>query len=417
MTTLNDSINRINQNLIPKHSSIVNKESNDKSPANKDVNSPSKPVLNLENINQINKAHFVAKVMNQSISSNFSFSLSKSPFSEPSVKLNQNLADIDLAKTEAESDVSLFDFEEVAKNVMAFVSASILSAQSRGVGDEKLEELFEQARSGVEQGIGEATDILKDTGALTDDIETGIDKSRELINSKIDDLYQQVFKPQEPITSIDKLSETNEVNISTAQSSDLSITTVEGDKITISFSAFQSKSSFEQYNTQGRGNSYQVEQSSYREQNFSYSIEGDLNESEKEALGNLIKQVNHLQHDFFKGDIEKAFAKAQELSFEPSQIASFDLDLKQQSTISQKYTQVANNQNEAVEAKHKLLGQELKPAIDFIKQFEQLQNEAEKLISSQGDQITKFYDAVIGADTIEGEGDKLVRWNNVIDKL
>jgi hypothetical protein len=422
MTKLNDSIHRINPSLLPKKSGVKNQEDNDKLLENKEVSPSPKQVLNLENFNQINKANFVAKVMNQSIFSNFSssfmkLSLDTSSFDQPSVKINQHLAEIDLAKAEAESDVSLFDFEEVAKNVMAFVSTAILSAKSRDVGDENLEELFNQARSGVKQGIGEAIHILKDRGALTETIETGIDKSRELINSKIDDLYQQIFEPQEPAGTINKSAVTNENNISTSQSSDLSITTVEGDKITLSFNSIQDKSSVERYNVKGSPNNHQVEQASYSEQQFSYSIEGDLNENEEQALVNLINQVNALQHDFFKGDIEKAFIKANELAIEPSQIASFNLDLKQKSIISQKYTQVANNQDHAIEAKHKLIGQQLKPVIDFVEQFDQLQKSAEQLLSSEGNQITKFYDAIIEGGNAEDNLRKLTRWHSVIDKL
>jgi len=422
MIRLNDSINGINKKSHPINSRVMNKEGNEKLDGNKKVSSSPKQVLNLQNFNQINKINFVAKVMNQSISSNFSssfmkLSLNTSSFDQPSVKINQNLAEIDLAKAKAESDVSLFDFEEVAKNVMAFVSTAILSAKSRDVGDENLEELFNQARAGVEQGIGEAIHILKDRDALTEAIETGIEQSRELINSKIDELHQQIFKSQEPIEAIDKLLVTNENNISTLQSTDFNITTVEGDKVTISFNTYKTQSSIKQYNLQEESKSYQVWQSSYGEQNFLYSIEGDLNESEKEALGNLIKKVNHLQDDFFKGDIEKSLAKAQELFIEPSQIASLDLNLKQQSIMSQKYEQIPNNQSESVEAKHKLVRQEIKSVIEFVKQFEQLQKDAEKIINTKNKQIRQFYDAVIMGNSSTDVDKKLMRWNNVIDLI
>ena len=67
MTKLNDSIHRINPSLLPKNSGVKNQEDNDKLLENKEVSPSPKQVLNLQNFNQINKANFVAKVMNQSI--------------------------------------------------------------------------------------------------------------------------------------------------------------------------------------------------------------------------------------------------------------------------------------------------------------------------------------------------------------
>lgn len=418
MTKLSDSINSISPNTMPQRAKDMKSNDRGSNADNKIVNEPVKPKINFQNINQINKANFVAKVMNQSISSHFSLSLSKSfsnaSITESPLKTNHNLADIDLAQADAENVEPLFDFEEVAKNVMAFVGGAIHAAQSRNVGYEQLEELFKQARSGVKQGVGEAIDILKSTGGLTKEIESGIDKSVNLINNKLDELHQQIFSPSEVSNTT---SVTNQQSVLTAQSSNLSIITAEGDKVTISFNASQSGNAFEQYSSGERSNSYAVKQSYYSEQHFSYSVEGELNNAEKEALNDLIKQVDNVQRDFFNGDIEKAFNKAQELNYEPSQIASFNVDLKQQSTISQKYTQIANNENEAQDEKRKLVEQQLKPAIDFISQFEQLQQKTEKLLSTQGDQIGKFYDAVIKANGGDNISNKINRWHNIIDKI
>ena len=54
---------------------------------------------------------------------------------------------------EAEPKKGLFDFEEVARNVLNFVGGAIKNAQGKGADDEALLSLFEQATSGVLKGI------------------------------------------------------------------------------------------------------------------------------------------------------------------------------------------------------------------------------------------------------------------------
>ena len=303
---------------------------------------------------------------------------------------------------------------------MAFVSSTILSAKSRDVSNDELENMFEQARSGISQGIGEAIEVLTDAGTLTEEIQIGIDKSRDLIDSKIDELHEQVFSPPED-EEAQKIAMNLEQNIFKAQSSSIDILTAEGDKVSISFSAAQGKSLYEQSSANQSSSSYELQQSSYSKRNFSYNVEGDLNEDEKAALGKLIEDVSRIQKSFFAGDIEKAFEKAAELSIEPSQIASFSMNLTQQTSISQKYNQVANNQNDETQRESQRIAQQLIPAIDFEKQFEQLQQRAEQLLSSSNNNINNFYDAIIKADFLlkpnSTPEEQLLRWHNIVDQL
>jgi hypothetical protein len=70
-----------------------------------------------------------------------------------------------------------------------------------------------------------------------------------------------------------------------------------------------------------------MESSEYNEVNFSYSVEDGLDKEEKSAIEALIKDVNSLQKDFFSGNVDQAFDKAIELSFDNEQIANFSMDL------------------------------------------------------------------------------------------
>jgi hypothetical protein len=51
----------------------------------------------------------------------------------------------------------------------------------------------------------------------------------------------------------------------------------------------------------------------YQENSFSFSVNGELDEDELKAIGQLVADANELTEEFFNGDIETAFNQALEL--------------------------------------------------------------------------------------------------------
>jgi len=307
-----------------------------------------------------------------------------------------------------ESSVGFFDFEEVARTVMNFVGGSILAAQANGASDDELKEMFDQGRAGANLGIDQAMGDLKDLALLDDELALGIEKSRDLINKNIDDLYQNIFPSEKQPNSkgdielpdIYHSTVDSELYVSNSKSSNLSITTNDGDVVTISFSELQEHASREsyQYEEGNKGNTenYSMATSQYHEMNFSYSVEGELNDNELAAIESLIKDVNSLQKDFFSGKVDQAFEKAIELGFDNAQIANFSMDLQQTQTsfVSQTYTEVAEFQDNALPKSDK----ELRPLIDFLDHFKQLQDNADKLLSKNDDAFGQLLDSVFNAE-------------------
>ena len=98
---------------------------------------------------------------------------------------------------EVPEEKSFFDFEKVANNVLSFIGNRIEAAKSDGVDQEGIEELLQQARSGIEQGFGEALKELEELSLLDDRLAENIQKSRTLIDDGINEL-QQNLQPQTP---------------------------------------------------------------------------------------------------------------------------------------------------------------------------------------------------------------------------
>ncbi len=352
-----------------------------------------------------NRASISMKIVFQSVSSkiseNFNRTLPEKNITPPNIVPKDSLG-------EDSSLAGIFDFEEVARTVMEFIGGSILAAQANGASDDELKEMFEQGRAGANLGIDQAIGDLKDMAMLDDDLSLGIEKSRDLINQNISDLYEKIFPEETQANSnvalenqnIKNASLDSELFISNSKNSDLSITTTDGDIVSISFSELQQYASKESYqyeeNSKGVAENYSMASSEYHEVNFSYSVEGELDDEEKAAIEALIKDVNSLQKDFFSGNVDQAFEKALELGFDNEQIANFSMDLQQTQTsyVSQTYTEVAEYDEKVLPSANK----ELRPLIDFLEHFKQLQERADSLLSKNDDAFGQLLDAVFNAE-------------------
>ena len=66
------------------------------------------------------------------------------------------------------------------------------------------------------------------------------------------------------------------------------------------------------------------------------SVSGNLSDADKQAISDVVSQVNSLATQFFSGDVQDAFAAASSLSVDPSEIAGFSLKLSYSSTLIQR---------------------------------------------------------------------------------
>ena len=277
-----------------------------------------------------------------------------------------------------ETESSLFDFEEVAKNVLKFVGGAVKNAQNRGADDSELNDLFEQASSGVLLGIKLAEQDL--AGFLNEEIANGISQSKSLIEEGIANLKRDIFNPEALDLEKSTQSEVNSTSVSYAkqESGELSIRTRDGDTVKITFEDLE-QFEFSQRQVQQKvqeadledktvvpgqsdnnvapnanvktetsttdpidesaaivkqaeepeSNTNVIEQNAvfYQESAFSFSVKGELDEDELKAIGQLVADANELAEEFFNGDIETAFNQALELGFDEQELSSFALQL------------------------------------------------------------------------------------------
>ena len=234
---------------------------------------------------------------------------------------------------EAKAKKPLFDFEEVARNVLNFVGNVIKKAASDGAPDDKLNSLFEQARYGVSKGIKLAEEEL---GAnATDEVKEGIANSKASIFDGIQKLEDKVFDRSEKSGALVGES----LSLQKEKLSEFSVRTRDGDEVQIRFGSRESTSQESSTADNGSSQSNFIYQQST---NFSLQVKGELDQDELKAIGDLVAQADDVANTFYRGDVEQAYTKALEIGYDSKELASFALQLTkvESSQKIQKYGEV-----------------------------------------------------------------------------
>jgi hypothetical protein len=260
-------------------------------------------------------------------------------------KINEKLG-IPAASGKTDND---FDFEKVAENVLSFVEKAIQKEKDAGASDEKLKSMLSDAKKGIRHGFKEAVDELKDTGQLTGDIKGGVKEARGLIREGLRDFENELFSPT-VTTGLSSYKEANHYNLK--QDANFSVTTEEGDEISISFNSDYVQQNVAILQQQGANSEFAVSDKISNEMQFSFEVNGHLNEDEQKAINELMSSLQGVSDLFFSGEFDQAFEQAQQVSMDTSQLAKFSMDLQRTETTAsiREYQQVmpANEIAEAV---------------------------------------------------------------------
>ncbi|MCU4676378.1 DUF5610 domain-containing protein [Catenovulum sp. 2E275] len=321
-------------------------------------------------------------ILHSSLASNlegFSANASKAlkPFEIPTIKESDNQ--------------SLFDFEEVAKNVLNFVEGALTSAAKSGASQDELNEMLQQARKGVEMGVNAARKELGIDKDSEDELATGINKAHELINQRLDDLYKKFNPDEEESTSASSVEYSSEYK--QENNGSISLQTKEGDTVNISFASIQAyqqqlqQQSLTQVNQNGETQSSQQtqwNQAYFQSNSFAFSVEGELNEDELKAIGDLVNQVTKVSGSFYQGDVQAAYQQAQKLGFDDEQISHFAMNLSQKTYASQSYSAVSNYQSNQ-QNKADLPQTVKQPLNDYVKDLMDLVEKRQQNLAEEQD--------------------------------
>ncbi|MFT4927888.1 MAG: hypothetical protein ACI8WB_004002 [Phenylobacterium sp.] len=260
--------------------------------------------------------------------------------------------DID-AEAISKKNENLFDFNEVAKNVLSFVEKMMMKAKGGGADDQSLAGMMAKAREGIDEGFAQARKELGEMGEMNDGLSEGIDKSYQQIQDGLGRVDDRLFKPQD----LSELSVSSaELNYSLSKSSSITIKTNDGDTVNIDFAEVlsyqnsQKNAAYSGFDDNGNAIDMSYSESSesrFHATGFSFSVEGELDDDEKAAIGALVQDVSKLAEEFFNGDLDKAFKQATQLGYDQSELSGFSLEMSrvEKVSVSQAYAQVAQYDN------------------------------------------------------------------------
>ena len=223
--------------------------------------------------------------------------------------------------------------EQVAGRILDFVASAVGQETDPGRRGERLNQL----REGIEKGFEDARAILDGLGVLTGDVATGIDRSYSLIQDGLDALASNAADPGgETPAAASNAAATQAgfiaASFSTVQSTSLVINTRDGDRVTIDITKQATASRTELAGTRGDTGFSSVQSRREASVDFSFSVEGNLDEDEQKAINALIKRIDKVSEKFFDGNVQAAFNKAAGLEFNGEELAGYSLNLNSSQT-------------------------------------------------------------------------------------
>ncbi len=257
-------------------------------------------------------------------------------------------------------DAQNFTPDKVAGRISDFVAAGLAAAKNRGASDERLQQMYDAALKGVETGFKEAREILDNLNVLQGDIKTQVDETEqktfdalaEIAPGSRDAVAQAVLGAAERYRNAEDMS--------------LTVKTQDGDEVTINFSRNQSYDATYGAGADSQGNSAAwMDVSRSENTQYQFSVKGELDEGEIDALQQMVRDISGVADEFFNGDVQKAFEQSAGIRFDSSELSSMDLSMSYSRSLSQaaSYEQVGSL-SQPVDKPGLRLGQMMKDLAD-----------------------------------------------------
>jgi cell division septation protein DedD len=184
----------------------------------------------------------------------------------------------------------------------------------------------------IEASLKKAAQALADRGVDAKTIDATIDKFRAQLANALDKVGGTAA---ETATSVDKFV-AREVR---KQRGAIDLVTAEGDKVSIRFRTKEVVTGSVTETTAADGTkTTETKASVFSRGGVKIEVDGDLNEEELAAIGELLGKVDEIATKFFSGDVQAAFTAATSVGIDSDQIASYQLNLTYSRKIAAAYS-------------------------------------------------------------------------------
>ncbi len=271
--------------------------------------------------------------------------------------------------------------QAVAGRIVDFVQNAIAN---RATDTDMANDMLLQARQGVAQGIADAREILQTLGQLSKFIDEQIVETESLINEGLDGLQQAPAA----IDSADSITEQSRIlaeayqssrQFSRSQTASIQIMTQDGDSVEISYSSLMQSMSQQVYMNDSQGASFASSRHSSAEVQFEFSVRGELDQAEQQAIDALLKDLGKVASRFFDGNVKAAFNAAMEIGLDTGELKSLSMDLQQTTEIRSLERYQSTEQLSGDPMQNSRQGP--RDALDVLSQLQQLLEQARQTTS------------------------------------
>jgi hypothetical protein len=222
-----------------------------------------------------------------------------------------------------------FTPEKVADRILSFIGGVIGGLRSIDAPDDEVSSMMQAARDGVEQGFGEARDILDGLGVYDGKVAEDADKTYQLLQDGLD----RIEKGDTGAGPMGSVEAYESVAYSDTRNLSMEVRTQDGDLVTIRLDQQDAFSQSRYAAADEESLLFVSEQRSASRYSLAYSVEGELDEGEQEALKQLLKDVDDIADSFYSGSGAEAFEKAMQLGYNEDELASYSLSMSQSQTL------------------------------------------------------------------------------------
>lgn len=264
---------------------------------------------------------------------------------------------------------------KAANTILGFIERRLKMDVAEGATQEQLQSRLEAGLAGFKKGFADAEEQLKALSQFSPEVAADVADTYRQVLDGVDALRAKfITDATTPVTTtnMDKPAiatpaAVNNIAIqqglyeyAEARDFKFQLTTKEGDIVSIRASSSIGVSAAISRDNNG----VSVSGSKSSANNFELSIEGNLSESELNAINDLLERVDKLAGQFYAGNLDDVFDKALNLGYDDQQIASYALNLSQVQIqqIAESYSTFSPEGEKAPS-----LANQMAPVGDFIK--------------------------------------------------
>ena len=190
----------------------------------------------------------------------------------------------------------------------------------------------------INHALDDAAAKLAAQGVSRDEIDAGVARFRGKLTRELSELAGAGKPEQSPGLEKSAIAAREVVH----ERFSMDILTAEGDRVSIRFKSLSVTEVAAAKVSNGSGSATAVEANVISRGRFKLEVDGDLNEAERAAIGNLLDKVDDIATDFFSGDVQAAFSAAARVALDSSALSAFDLRLSYSRSLAAVQTYASN---------------------------------------------------------------------------